>query len=187
MATQVTHLRMTQEQARAKAGSTGDFAGPNPLCGCGDFHAAATLDLAHVTCVECLLKLNPPQRGPLNSYKVEAIKELSAAILAAGFRVFVAESGTHGYFTDAEGSRVVSFQYDLGGFKFSGNYKSKKCGTGWIMGDLTGWTKADFEQVFMNAARPPRWATGGEPVEITTLVQKLRTYQASSRFVEVSL
>lgn len=186
MATQVKHMRLTQDQMRAKAGSTGDFDGPNPACGNGSYHVDVTDNRAHVTCAACLLKMNPPQRGPLNSYKVEAVKELGAAILAAGFRLFIAEGGTYGFYTNAEGYRVVSFQYDLGGFKFSGNYKSKSCGTGWVMGDIASWSKADFEQIFWNAAHAPRWATNGEPVEITTLVQKLRTYQASSRFAEVT-
>lgn len=182
----IIHLGLTQEQMRAKSGSNGNFEGPNPLCGNGSFHAEVTTTAARVSCVACLLKMNPPQRGPLTSYKVEGVAELTAAILAAGFRVFIAENGTYGFYTDAEGSRVVSFQYDLGGFKFSGNYRSKSCGTGWVMGDLTVWSKWDFEQTFANAQHAPQWATRGEQVEITTLVQKLRTYQPSSRFVEVT-
>lgn len=182
----VIHLGLTQEEMRAKSGSNGDFAGPNPLCGNGSAHAEVTDVARRVSCVACLLKMNPPQRGPLNSYKVEAVAELTAAILAAGFRVFIAENGTYGFYTNAEGSHVVSFQCDLGGFKFSGNYASKSCGTGWVMGDLMAWSKADLEQTFKNAQHAPQWATRGEPVEITTLVQKLRAYQWSSRFVEVT-
>lgn len=182
----VIHLGLTQEQMREKSGSNGDFAGPNPLCSNGSAHAEVTEVANRVSCVACLLKMNPPQRGPLNSYKVENVAELTAAILAAGFRVFIAEQGTYGFYSNAEGSHVVSFQCDLGGFKFSGNYRSKSCGTGWMMGDLVTWSKADLEQAFTNGRCAPHWATHGQPVEITTLVQKLRAYQPSSRFVEVT-
>lgn len=48
------------------------------------------------------------------SYKVEAVKELANKIKATGFRVFIAKSGTYGFYTDTAGSKVVYFQYDLG-------------------------------------------------------------------------
>jgi len=51
----------------------------------------------------------------------DAIAELAASIQSDGFRVFIAERGDYGFYTDAEGTRVVSFGPDFGGFKFSGN------------------------------------------------------------------
>lgn len=119
------------------------------------------------------------------NYKTEAIKELAADIKRAGFRVFIAENGQYGFFTDAEGTRVVSFQYDLPGFKFSGNYKSvqaKQCGTGWVMGEYGSLSAGQLSNLFNS--NPPRWATGGFECRLTTLAQHLATYQASSRYVE---
>lgn len=112
------------------------------------------------------------------NYKTEAVKELAKEIKEAGFRVFIAKSGTYGFYTNQEGSKVVSFQYDLGGFKFSGNYKSKSCGSGWVMED-----GMSFD--VMLKAYAPHWATKGQSVQCTTLGQHLATYQKSSGYVEL--
>lgn len=112
------------------------------------------------------------------TYKTEAVAQLAQEIKAAGFRVLIAKSGTYGFYTDEEGTKVVSFQYDLGGFKFTGNYKSKSCGTGWMMED--GMT---FDA--MLKADAPNWATKGEAVQCTTLEQHLATYQTSSVYTEI--
>lgn len=178
----VKHYGYTQDQMRAKNNSTGDFDGKYPACGNGSWHVQLANTRAHVTCVACLLALDPPRRGPLNTYKVPAVAELAAKIKAAGYRVFLAESGTYGVFANVEGTRVVCFQYDLGGFKFSGNYLSKSCGTGWVMGDSYEVTPEGLAA--MIESRPPQWATRGEQVEQTTLAQHLQTYQPSSRYVE---
>ena len=118
-----------------------------------------------------------------HNYKVESTKELAAEIKAAGFRVFLAERGTYGFYTDAEGTRVVSFQYDLCGFKFSGNYNSKRCGSGWGLGETGEVSEAGIKAMFESG--PPLWATRGEQVSLTTLAQHLKTYQSSSRYTEV--
>lgn len=123
-----------------------------------------------------------------HNYKVEETAKLAAAIKSAGFRVFLAERGTYGFFTDTDGTRVVSFQHDLGGFKFSGNYKAVKhddvrqVGSGWVMGDVYNVSKANLEELFRSG--PPRWATNGLAVNLTTLDQHLKTYQSSSKYVE---
>lgn len=179
----IKHYGYTQDQMRAKNNSTGDFDGKYPACGNGSWHVELTNNRAHVTCAACLIALDPAKRGPLNSYKVPAVAELAAEIKAAGYRVFLAESGTYGFFTDAEGARVVCFQFDLGGFKFSGNYRSKSCGTGWIMGDAYGVSPEGLAA--MIESRPPHWATKGEAVQQTTLAQHLQTYQLSSRYTEL--
>ena len=59
------------------------------------------------------------------NYKTQAVADLAAEITAAGFRAFIAKSGTYGFYTDDNGSRVVSFQYDIEGITFSGNYKTE--------------------------------------------------------------
>jgi hypothetical protein len=116
----------------------------------------------------------------ITNYKTEAIAELAQEIKASGFRVFIAASGTYGFYTDLEGSRVTSFQYGLGGFEFHGNYKSdqpRSTGTGWRV--LNGTFKD------MSAEYPPSWATKGANWRFTTLEEHLGVYQASSRYVEV--
>lgn len=168
------HFGLTQEQMRAKAQSNGDFDGPNPACSSGDAHAVVTFDVSRVTCCACISKL-----AALNSYKTTAIAELGKKIADAGFRVFIARSGTYGFYTDAEGSRVVSFQYDLNGFKFSGNYKTdnpRQTGNGWEL--EAGSYREMFEQ------SPPSWAVGAARWKLSSLVAHLMTYQKSSCYTE---
>lgn len=122
------------------------------------------------------------------NYKTEAIAELAAEIKKAGFRVFIAASGTYGFYTDADGTRVVCFQYDLAGMKFSGNYKTdlpKQCGTGWLMGSVVNYYADTFKSMFESSA--PQWAVRGANWKHTTLAQHLATYQGSSKYMEVTL
>ena len=115
------------------------------------------------------------------SYKVEAVAQLAQEIKAAGFRVFIAKSGTHGFYTDAEGSKVVSFQFDLGGFKFTGNYKTsepRSTGNGWQLEE-----NGDFKDMFNQY--PPTWAVRQASWKFTTLAQHQATYQASSQYTEI--
>lgn len=112
------------------------------------------------------------------TYKIEMVKELANQIKTEGFRVFIAKSGTYGFYTNQEGSKVVGFQAELGGVKFSGNYKSKSYGAGWGFDD-----NLSFEQ--MINANAPYWATKDQPVQCTTMEQHLATYQQSSVYTEV--
>lgn len=116
----------------------------------------------------------------MTNYKVEAISELAVQIKQAGYRVFIAARGEYGFYTDACGSRVVCFQYDLGGINFSGNYKTEQprtTGTGWRL-EVAGFTDM-FNQV------APEWAVGRFKWTYTTLAQHLATFQASSKYVEL--
>jgi hypothetical protein len=120
------------------------------------------------------------------SYKVEAVAQLAQEIKAAGFRVFIAKSGTYGFYTDEAGSRVVCFQFDLGGFKFSGNYKTdqpRSTGTGWGFGEAASVSAESLDS--MLKSNPPQWAVRGANWQLTTLEQHLKTYQASSVYTEV--
>lgn len=115
----------------------------------------------------------------MTNYKTEAIAELAVKIKQAGYRVFIAGSGNYGFYTDEHGTRVVSFQYDLGGISFSGNYKTEQprtTGTGWRL-DVHG-----FSEMFSQGA--PDWAVRGFKWKYTTLAEHLATYQASSKYVE---
>ena len=107
------------------------------------------------------------------------IAALAEKISAAGFRTFIAESGTYGFYTDKEGARVVSFSLDFGSPKFAGNHVSKEPrshGQGWVM--ESGVSFAD-----MLAADTPQWAGGGA-CRPKTLAEYQADYQSSSRFTE---
>ena len=124
------------------------------------------------------------------NYKKEEAIELAKEIKAkTGYRVFLSEKAgcSHGFITNDEGSRVVSFQYDLFGFRFSGNYKSKSCGTGWVMDGVEVehvTNKETLDRIFKSGS-VPLWATKGEAVKLVTLAEHLNTYGQSSMFVEV--
>lgn len=56
------HYGMTQDEARAKYKSNGDFSGPRPLCGNGSFHCPVTRDKTQVTCEACQARLDSLNR-----------------------------------------------------------------------------------------------------------------------------
>lgn len=116
----------------------------------------------------------------------QLVSEVAAQILAQGYRVFIAKRGDYGFFTDAEGSRVISFGCDLGGINFSGNYKTsipQQTGTGWRITDNL-YDAFDCAQIFNASA--PWWAVGDATWNYTTLAQYLKTYQPSSEFSELN-
>lgn len=125
----------------------------------------------------------------MGDYEKQAILLLAAKILKSGFRPFVSGSGTHGFFTDAGGSKLVSFQYDPLYFPrfdivFFGNYKTSKpleCGTGWR---IECQERGDLRAMFHRP--PPHWALKGATSRPTTLVEYLALFGDSSRFEEVT-
>lgn len=123
------------------------------------------------------------------NYKQELIQQLAQDILAnTNGRVFLSTKwgASHGFITNPSGSRVVCFQWDLGTVRFSGSYKSKSCGTGWVMPDISVehvLTQSGLDTVLAECA--PNWATRGERVAYTTLDRHMATYGASSAYVEV--
>lgn len=68
------------------------------------------------------------------NYRQEIARTIARKALDEGLRVFLAKDGEgeYGCFTD-DGQRIVSFGTDLGVPRFSGCYKSKGNGTGWLM------------------------------------------------------
>lgn len=119
------------------------------------------------------------------NYKQQAIAELAGEIIAQGFRAFIAKDGDYGFYTDAEGTRIVSFSIDLGIIKFSGNYKTsapQQTGTGWAI-NYDHNAPIDFKCMFDQYA--PRWATGPATWRFTTLAEHLKTYQPSSQYTEI--
>lgn len=116
----------------------------------------------------------------------QLIAAIAEQILSQGYRPFIAKRGDYGIFTDADGTRVVSFGSDLGGVNFSGNYKTSApqlAGTGWPITDNIS-EPVDCAQIFNSAA--PLWATGGAKWRYTTLAEHLKTYQPSSQYEEVT-
>lgn len=120
-------------------------------------------------------------------YARQTIQQLSKAMLDQGFRVFLAESETYGFMTDADGTRVVCFQTDLGIVSLSGNYKTNKpleTGMGWRIGEIDGkFNTVNFACLFLSS--PPSWALKGASWRFTTLNEHLATYQESSKYREL--
>ena len=112
------------------------------------------------------------------------IREYAEAVKAhapEGVTVYLAESGTYGFFTN--GKRVVSFGIGPGGIKLSGHYQpSQGSGSGWRISDDA---PAPTEQRILESlsALAPRWANK-TPV-YTTLERYLATYQSSSNFTQI--
>lgn len=126
----------------------------------------------------------------MSNYKKEALIALAMEIKAnTGYRVFLSEriGCAHGFITNASGSRVVSFQFDILSVSFSGNYISKSCGTGWRMDGVNVehvTNKESLDRIFDNNSAP-LWATKGEQVRLVSLDDHLKRYGTSSMFVEV--
>ena len=115
--------------------------------------------------------------------KKQLVARIAEKLHSFGYRVFIAHTGEYGFFTD--GNRVVSF----GGtwnwsVDFSGNYRSKSCGSGWqIEKELCGITQEQADSFIRK--NPPHWETNGEQVKLTTLDQHLCMYQSSSKYTEM--
>ena len=122
-------------------------------------------------------------RGDEMNYCKEIITAMVSRIKDSGLRVFIAEAGTYGFFTDSAGTRVVSFQCRSLQVSFSGNYKTNdpgSTGNGWrIMDHDAGGYRNMLD------AHPPAYAVGESKWEFTTLAQHVETYQPSSRYIEV--
>jgi len=120
----------------------------------------------------------------MSNYKQETIKEITNCLRNEGFRVFIAERGNYGFFTDEAGSRVVSFELSPGGPRFTGNYKTddpKTTGTGWLI--CEGYPRF-YREIF--DAQPPTWAVGSASWRFTTFKEHTKTHQSSSRYAEAT-
>jgi len=111
----------------------------------------------------------------MSDYKRKYMAELVAMIQKEGLRVFIAERGTYGFYTDNTGKRIVSFQLDSS-LTFSGNYKSKSNGTGWRI----------CEGLPSNFTKLLSINSPFEFDHYTTLDEHLNMYQKSSKYKEVT-
>lgn len=121
------------------------------------------------------------------NYKQEGALDFALEAIKCGFRAFIAKSGTYGFYTDEEGTKVISFEYDFGGIKLSGNYKTSapsQTGTGWRIYDPS-YDHCDENIIDAFRAAPQQWAVRDATWKYTTLDQYLAQYQSSSRFEEV--
>ena len=119
----------------------------------------------------------------------EAIFIFAEVVKLMGYRVFIAERGTYGFFTDQEGTRVVSFEETYGNIKLSGNYVTdnpKSSGTGWyidaVRPDVS--LKDTIDNAF-NASPFPGAIQHCGTWRYTTLEEHLKNYQSSSRYKEI--
>jgi hypothetical protein len=125
----------------------------------------------------------------------ETAREFAQFIKGLGFRVFVAKNDGrrgHGFITDAEGSRVLSFGMEGG---LSGNYgpPSRASGTGWQIEGANIWTLKTAEDVkralyaiapnFCQRYRKGVPDSGFE--HYTTLAEHLGLYGSSSGYQEI--
>lgn len=119
-------------------------------------------------------------------YATERATDFAQHIKALGFRVFMAERGHYGFFTNADGSRVVSFEFDGLEEKLSGNYgpPSRESGTGWrlelVPRDLK--TANDVERA-LTEYPPPFCGKGWK--NFTSLETHLGMYGSSSKYKEL--
>lgn len=111
----------------------------------------------------------------MKPYQKEILGNEVNKIQKAGFKVFLSKNGQgdYGFYTDGE--RIVSFQFDFSSIVFSGNYKSKKSGTGWRLGDGLSYSQ-------MIKTYPPNWITCHDEIKMASIKDYLKGYQRSSKF-----
>ena len=54
---EVVHFGLTQAEARSRYASSGNFEGPLPICGNGNYHCKVTRMKTQVTCEACKARL----------------------------------------------------------------------------------------------------------------------------------
>lgn len=112
-------------------------------------------------------------------YDQEQFNAIAAKLAAWGFKVWRAERGTHGFYSDDTGARVVSFQTTGGQIRISGNYAATRgSGTGWHIADNAPWDKSMAQDWLTMGA--PAWANRA-PVYVT-VAEHMAIYGKSSGF-----
>jgi len=121
----------------------------------------------------------------IREYEKSRAAEIAGRAVAEGFRAFLAEAGNYGFYTDLEGTRVVSFQVNGYEERVSGNYvtnKAQQTGTGWVISDGIRFEKL---RSYLDE-RPPKWAVGDATWNYATLENQMERYNKSSRYEEVN-
>lgn len=120
----------------------------------------------------------------------QAISELVTKIKTFGYPVYLAENGNYGFFTNEDGSRVISFQIDYFFFNFSANHKSVGLGSGYRitrdeqcpLWEVEKFCTAEFLTKLINAPVYKSRRKNEKFISWTTLQQYLDTYQNSSNY-----
>lgn len=122
----------------------------------------------------------------------QRVIELCNKIKSFGYPVYIAESGTYGFFANADGSRVISFQIDYWFFNFSTNHKGICLGTGYrITNDeqcpiweIDNFCTPEFLDILINAPIYRSRRKNEKFISWTTLQQHLDSYQQSSKYTK---
>lgn len=120
----------------------------------------------------------------------ERTAELVNKIKSFGYPVYLSEKGNYGFFTNADGSRVISFQIDYFFFNFSANHKSIGLGTGYritndekcLLWEIDTFCTVNFLESLINAPIYISRRKNEKFLSWTTLDQHLATYQSSSKY-----
>jgi hypothetical protein len=120
----------------------------------------------------------------------ERTAELVKKIKSFGYPVYLSEKGNYGFFTNADGSRIVSFQIDYFFFNFSANHKSIGLGTGYritndekcLLWEIDTFCTAKFLESLINAPIYRSRRKNEKFLSWTTLDQHLASYQSSSKY-----
>lgn len=108
----------------------------------------------------------------------QLIKDFADTLHRLGFVVYLAKSGTYGFYTDGTGSRAVSFQEKFGRITLHGNYKaSRESGTGWEIADAPSPLTEETARAML-MANAPSWTNNPRPTYCTAADQ-LKRYDAS--------
>lgn len=120
----------------------------------------------------------------MTNYKKELIARFADNLKSQGFTVYMAASGTYGFYSDETEKRVVSFHYDFGGVKLGGNYHaSRQSGTGWDMGTIG--VNADAKELRERLyAIAPAWTANTNP-KYCTVADQLERYGQSSGYEKI--
>lgn len=122
----------------------------------------------------------------------ERIAELVSKIKSFGYPVYLSEKGNYGFFTNADGSRVISFHIDYFFFNFSANHKSIGLGTGYritndekcLLWEIDTFCTAKFLESLINAPIYKSRRKNERFISWTTLNQHLEMYQQSSKYTQ---
>lgn len=120
----------------------------------------------------------------------ERTAQLVAKIKSFGYPVYLAERGDYGFFTNSDGSRIVSFQIDYFFFNFSANHKSIGLGSGYritndeqcLIWEIETFCTAKFLESLLNAPVYKSRRKNEKFLSWTTLDQHLASYQSSSKY-----
>ena len=118
-------------------------------------------------------------------YEKEQISRLATIMVSLGFDVWLAKKGTHGFYTDSAGTRIVDFSFSRPNMRaLFGSYKgTREHGEGWlIIEGLDDLTVSKLNKYLYMPA--PSWTGNKNPI-YTTKLQHLKEYGKSSKYQQI--